>query len=191
MNYPIANGPLSTHLVFQGGCWAGCDGISVLDQNPPVCDTPGALWSSCFLVFLGPPGPFGIFLSRWQWKYFVDLCLVVVAAVFADAFSIDPLSFVEQPKQVGKEFFRGSVLLMSTWKEIVSNIAQKSIRELPDHFQSDQKHEKQPEVHGSALLKAKCQLLKVLTRSRGPKRPDLAGEITEKSLALKSEKTFS
>ena len=66
-----------------------------------------------------------------------------------------------------------------------------SIRELPDHFQSDGRHEKQLEVHRSALLKAKCQLLKVLTRSRSPKRPDLAGEITEKSLALKSEKTFS
>ena len=65
------------------------------------------------------------------------------------------------------------------------------IRELPNHFQSDRKHEKQPEVHRSALLKAKCQLLKVPTRSRGFKRPDLAGEITEKSLALKSEKTFS
>jgi len=65
------------------------------------------------------------------------------------------------------------------------------IRESPDHFQSDQKHKKQPEVHRSALPKAKCPLLKVLTRSRSPKRPDLAGEITEKSLALKSEKAFS
>jgi len=63
--------------------------------------------------------------------------------------------------------------------------------ESPDHFQSDRKHEKQPEVHRSALPKARYPLLKVLTRSRSPKRPDLAGEITEKSLALKSEKAFS
>ena len=33
--------------------------------------------------------------------------------------------------------------------------------------------------------------VKVLKRSRGPKCPDLVGEITEKSLVLESEKTFS
>ena len=66
-----------------------------------------------------------------------------------------------------------------------------NIRESPNHFQSNQKHKKQPEVHRSALPKAKCLLLKVLTRSRSPKRPDLVGEITEKVSTLKSEKTFS
>jgi len=65
------------------------------------------------------------------------------------------------------------------------------IGESPDHFESDRKHKKQPEVHRSALPKAKCPLLKVLMRSRSPKHPDLAGEITEKSLTLKSEKAFS
>jgi len=54
------------------------------------------------------------------------------------------------------------------------------IRESPDHFQSDRKHKKQPEVHRSTLPKAKCPLLKVLMRSRSPKHPDLVGEITEK-----------
>ena len=53
------------------------------------------------------------------------------------------------------------------------------------------KQEKQPEVHRSTLPKAECPLLEVPTRSRSPKRPDLAGEITKKSLTLKSDKTFS
>jgi len=39
------------------------------------------------------------------------------------------------------------------------------IRERSDHFQSNRKREKQPEVHRSALPKAKCPLLEVPMRS--------------------------
>ena len=116
----------------------------------------------------------------------------------------DSLNTTESPDGIieGENVMQGCGALLSDripWELVAkpapcmesSRFSLSRIRELPDHFQSDERHEKQPEAHRSALLKAKCQLLKVLTRSRGHKRPDLTGEITEKSLALKSEKTFS
>ena len=86
-----------------------------MDQNPPVCDTTGIMSPLSPPVLLDSPRPFGIFFSGWEWEYFIDLFLGSLAiTVLADAISIDPMSFVKQPKHVRKEFFRGSEFAMST-----------------------------------------------------------------------------
>ena len=80
----------------MSGYCAGCDGISVSVNGPLDGNTPRTLWFPCFLVLLGPLGPFGVSFVGWEWEDFLDVFLASAGiTVLADAFFIDPLSSIE------------------------------------------------------------------------------------------------